>query len=157
MKKMLIYALPLVMVACSNGKKEEEKGDENKNTPETTENTTDEEVKIQLSFRNLSVDEFEEGKNTDPNAVLLDVRTEDEWKANGIIPGAIMIDWYDGAFAEKVQEIGKDKSVYVYCHGGGRSSEAAGKLLELGYHDVFNLENGFSEWREKGKEIQKLD
>ena len=131
--------LPLaLLLSCGS----DDKSDKDKDAPETVSKS---EAVIQPSYRDLSVEEFAEYR-FDPNAIVLDVRTEDEWKENGVIPDAVVIDWYDEAFAEKVSEISRDKSIYVYCHGGGRSAEAAEKLVEMGYSDVFNLENGFASW-----------
>ena len=60
----------------------------------------------------------------DSNAVILDVRTEDEWN-QGIIPGAINIDIYKGqGFIYQVDELDKFKTYYIYCRSGGRSGQA---------------------------------
>ena len=64
---------------------------------------------------NLSQDDWKAKLENDPNAVILDVRTEDEWN-EGIIPGAILNDIYKGqGFIYKLDELDKSKNYYVYC------------------------------------------
>ena len=54
---------------------------------------------------NLSQQEWAEQLQADTNAVILDVRTEDEWN-EGIIPNAILIDIYKGqGFIYELEEL----------------------------------------------------
>jgi len=147
MRKIIVLFLPL-LAACNNN------SDDQSNASEDQAKTTDAELAIETSYRDLDVEEFSQYVY-DPNAVVLDVRTEDEWQANGVIPGAVKIDFFDKDFEQIVSGISKQKSIYVYCHGGGRSSDASEKLIKMGYQDVFNLENGFAAWSEAGKPIFK--
>ena len=49
----------------------------------------------------------------DEKAIILDVRTEEEW-AEGIIPGAILNDIYKGqGFIYRLQELDPQKNYYV--------------------------------------------
>ena len=73
---------------------------------------------------NLLQEEWWEKAQADDNAVILDVRTEEECN-DGIIPGAINIDIYKGqGFIYQVDELDKSKNYYVYCKAGGRSAQA---------------------------------
>ena len=83
---------------------------------------------------------------TDPNGVILDVRTEDE-NAMKKIPGSINIDIYKGqGFVYKVDELDKTKNYYVYCMAGGRSAQACSIMNQLGFENTYNLLDGISEW-----------
>lgn len=83
---------------------------------------------------------------TDPNAVVLDVRTADE-VADGIIPNAVHIDIFKGqGFIDEVSQLNKDASYYVYCKSGGRSAQACAVMSQLGFKHAYNLIGGFSEW-----------
>lgn len=83
----------------------------------------------------------------DDNAVILDVRTPMEW-AEGIIPGAIMIDIYRGqGFIDDVSQLDKDKNYYVYCKAGSRSHQACQVMNSLGFLNTYNLLGGFSQWQ----------
>lgn len=43
----------------------------------------------------------------------------------------------------------KDRTVVVYCGGGGRSALAADVLQQMGYHNVFSLQGGYKQWNQK--------
>jgi rhodanese-related sulfurtransferase len=95
---------------------------------------------------NLSQQEWWEKAQADSNAVILDVRTEDEWN-RGIIPGAINIDIYKGqGFVYAVEELDKSKSYYVYCAAGARSAQACNIMNQLEIANTFNLVGGISQW-----------
>lgn len=95
---------------------------------------------------NLSQNEWWSQYLADANAVILDVRTEDE-VANGKIPGAINIDIYKGqGFVYQVDELDKTKNYYVYCAAGVRSVNACGVMQQMGFENTFNLVGGFSNW-----------
>ena len=80
------------------------------------------------------------------NAVILDVRTEEECQ-EGIIPNAIMIDIYQGHdFIEEIRELDKSKSYFVYCKAGGRSAQACGIMKQMGFENTYNLVGGFTQW-----------
>ncbi|HQW69014.1 MAG TPA: rhodanese-like domain-containing protein [Flavobacterium sp.] len=96
---------------------------------------------------NLSQNDWISQLEADTNAVILDVRTEDECN-EGIIPNAVMIDIYKGqGFIYQVEELDKSKNYYVYCKAGGRSAQACGVMNQLGFENTFNLEGGFMQWK----------
>ncbi len=43
----------------------------------------------------------------------------------------------------------KNKTIVTYCGGGGRSALAADVLQQMGYQDVFSLQGGYKQWKEK--------
>ncbi|MDG5492684.1 rhodanese-like domain-containing protein [Psychroserpens sp. SPM9] len=82
----------------------------------------------------------------DSNAVILDVRTDEEL-AGGIIPNAIAIDIYKGQeFLDAIKALDTSKSYYVYCRSGGRSAQACSVMNQLGFKNTYNLIGGFNEW-----------
>ncbi|WP_300570260.1 rhodanese-like domain-containing protein [Flavobacterium sp.] len=95
---------------------------------------------------NLTQEDWFEKLQADDNAVILDVRTEDEWN-DGIIPNAINIDIYKGqGFIYQVEELDKSKNYYVYCKAGGRSAQACSIMNQMGFETTYNLMGGFSQW-----------
>ncbi len=95
----------------------------------------------------LSQNDWESQLKADANAVILDVRTEDECN-EGIIPNAINIDIYKGqGFIYELEELDKTKNYYVYCKAGGRSAQACGVMNQLGFENAYNLLGGFMNWK----------
>ncbi|MCT4629396.1 rhodanese-like domain-containing protein [Winogradskyella sp.] len=83
----------------------------------------------------------------DKNAVVLDVRTQEEIEL-GVIPNAIHIDIYKGqGFIYEVDKLDKTKNYYVYCKAGGRSAQACAVMNQLGFENTYNLVGGFSQWQ----------
>ena len=80
------------------------------------------------------------------NAVLLDVRTREEY-ASGHVEGSrnLPLDEID-----RVDSVVKDKStpLYVHCLSGGRSARAAAYLKGKGYREVYDI-GGIGSYRGK--------
>lgn len=79
-------------------------------------------------FHRVNINEaVQECRNT-PDAVLLDVREADEFRA-GHIPGAV------NQPLSEIDRIGipGDRILYVYCLRGPRSKKAVGILTRMGY------------------------
>jgi len=74
------------------------------------------------------------------DGVILDVRTPVEFSL-GAIPGAINIP-IDG-IRDHLNEIPKDKNIYIYCAVGLRGYLAARVLMQNGFNQVFNLSGGY--------------
>ena len=101
----------------------------------------------QANYENTDVKGFAELMN-DPNAVVLDVRTADEFK-EGHLGGALNIDQAQSDFIQKVKEtLTTDRTIAVYCRSGRRSANAAEKLAAEGYKAV-NLKGGILAWKEE--------
>ena len=95
---------------------------------------------------NLEQEDWRDQLNNDANAVILDVRTEDEF-AEGMIPGAINIDIYKGqGFIYSIEELDKSKNYYLYCRSGGRSGQACSIMSQLGFENTYNLLGGIMNW-----------
>jgi thioredoxin 1 len=77
---------------------------------------------------------------------LIDVRTAEEF-ADGHIKNAENIDINSPDFSKQLALLDKEKPIYVYCLSGGRSTKAAGKLKELGFAKVYNMQEGMMKWR----------
>jgi rhodanese-related sulfurtransferase len=83
----------------------------------------------------------------DSNAVIIDVRTEEEF-SEGYISGALNIDIYKGqGFVYQIEELDKSKNYYVYCKAGGRSAQACSIMNQLGFENTYNLVGGIMKWQ----------
>ena len=92
---------------------------------------------------NLSQEDWVSQLESDTNAVILDVRTEEEWN-DGMISGAILNDIYKGqGFIYRLEELDKTKNYYVYCKAGSRSAQACTIMLQMGFENTYNLDGGF--------------
>ena len=81
-----------------------------------------------------------------PDAILLDVRTEEEYDS-GYIKGAQLIDIRQPQeFMDAIQALDKDKSYFVYCRSGARSGQACQLLGQLGIASAYNLDGGIMAW-----------
>jgi rhodanese-related sulfurtransferase len=95
---------------------------------------------------NLTQEDWVSQFEADENAVLLDVRTEDEYN-DGIIENAINIDIHKGQdFIAELESLDKNKNYYVYCRSGARSAKACEIMNELGFENAFNLLGGILDW-----------
>ena len=81
------------------------------------------------------------------NAVLVDVRTNDEYNS-GYIENSINIDYFSDDFSENVEKFDKNTPIVLYCRSGKRSSKSANKLSKLGFKEIYNLQGGILDWIE---------
>jgi phage shock protein E len=86
-----------------------------------------------LFNKGVNFDEGVELAKNSEEAVLIDVRTKEEYKS-GHIPGSINMPLNQ---IEKI-EIEKTKPLYVYCLSGSRSRSACSYLKKQGY-EVTNI------------------
>lgn len=95
---------------------------------------------------NLTQEEWVSQFEADTNALILDVRTEDECN-QGSIENAINIDIHKGPeFMAAIEALDKTKNYYVYCRSGVRSAKACEIMNELGIENAYNLVGGIIEW-----------
>jgi peroxiredoxin family protein/rhodanese-related sulfurtransferase/TusA-related sulfurtransferase len=87
------------------------------------------------------------------NAVLLDVRTEDEHEL-GAIEGSLNIPHTQ--LRSRLSEIPADRPVVVYCSVGLRGYVAQRLLLQNGFREVVNLTGGYKTWEVVKEEIKQL-
>lgn len=100
----------------------------------------------QAAEKSRSVITGEEAKarlEANPDAIVLDVRTQEEYDG-GHIPGAVCFPNED-ILPELPLPFEKDAEILVYCHSGHRSAEAAEKLKHMGYTNVSDF-GGIQDW-----------
>ena len=90
-------------------------------------------------------------------ALLIDIRSEAQRAADGVVPDSIwfarnVLEWRcdpnSGAHDERVG--GLDRHVIVMCDEGYQSSLAAATLQQLGFAAATDLVGGFQAWRAAG-------
>ncbi len=96
--------------------------------------------KIYRHKENITIKEMLEILKTNSNAVLLDVRSSQEY-IEGHIRGSINIPVYDIEKQAK-NKLNKNSIIIVYCSAGIRSKRAIQILEKLGYENLYNVEGG---------------
>ena len=86
------------------------------------------------------------------DAILVDVRTEDEYNS-GYIESSLNIDYFSNEFSVNADKLDKTIPIILYCRSGKRSSMSANKISKLGFKEIYNLEGGILEWIEEGNAI----
>ena len=92
--------------------------------------------------------------NKEAKIVVVDVRTEDEYK-EGHIAGSKNIDINRAGFEEKLAELDKTKPILVHCAAGGRSTKSLETFKKLGFKTVTHLDGGFKDWKKAGNPVEK--
>jgi rhodanese-related sulfurtransferase len=85
----------------------------------------------------------------DSSEIILDIRTPEEYD-QGIIEGAINIDFYEPTFAEDLDALDKEGHYVVYCRTGNRSGQAMSTFADLGFTNVTEIDGGIVSWYDTG-------
>lgn len=92
----------------------------------------------------ISPEEAKSIMDTESSYILLDVRTQDEYK-EGHIPGAMVIPVEVIAQEAEKALPDKDALILLYCRSGRRSLNAAKTLVDMGYTNVRDF-GGILSW-----------
>ncbi len=159
MKKLMttmLLSLVLILGLTACGNDEEKKVDSSKDNEQTSteenqdssEDNGEKEVEEDVVKEPVTMVNSEDAKSliNDEGAVLVDVRTQDEYDA-GHIDGAILVplDELDSLIDEKIES--KDQKIILYCRSGRRSSIAAELLVDRGYTAIYDL-GAMSSWED---------
>lgn len=92
-----------------------------------------------MTYKMVSMSEGIEIAKNNPDAIIVDVRHDDEYKA-GHIPGAVLLTM-ETITAKTAAKVLPDKTqmILIYCRSGRRSKIAAQTLLELGYTNLIEF------------------
>ncbi|GFO72640.1 hypothetical protein BJAS_P3042 [Bathymodiolus japonicus methanotrophic gill symbiont] len=113
---------------------------------------------------NLTPDQLNSDLTKD--ALVIDIRTPQEWQNTGIIPGSHPLSFFDQngkyntqqwlAEVQKLQT-SPNQEIILVCHSGGRSGRV-GKLLseKLNMSNVSHLQNGISSWIKEQRPTEKV-
>lgn len=101
-------------------------------------------------YKDVNTDNFKTLMTKD--AIILDVRTLDEYKS-GKISKSKNINIASLDFMKKVASLDKSKNILVYCRSGARSARASKMLTKIGFTNVFNLSGGVMAWQNHGNKI----
>ncbi|MHA7942988.1 rhodanese-like domain-containing protein [Formosa sp. 3Alg 14/1] len=128
MKNHLKYILILITVLCTNLMVSQEKS------------------------TSLSVDEFSKIMSEQPELMVVDVRTPEEFDS-GHLEGAINYNWKSEDFNNQISDLDKSKEVLIYCRSGARSAKAAEKMRSEGFTTVYELKGGLIDWKKENMSV----
>ena len=125
-RRILLAVFALLLAACSSGGQVMDGED------------------MVRSYTQISQDEAKEMMEQDDGHVIVDVRRPDEFET-GHIPGAICIpnETIGSDQPEELPDL--NQVILVYCRSGNRSKQAAQKLFETGYTNVYEF-GGIIDW-----------
>ena len=97
-----------------------------------------------MSYRHISQDEAQKMMADQDSYIIVDVRRQDEYD-EGHIPGAVLIpnESIGSTHPEALPDL--NQTILVYCRSGNRSKQAAEKLANMGYTNVFEF-GGINTW-----------
>jgi rhodanese-related sulfurtransferase len=97
-------------------------------------------------MREIDIDGLRQQLDSDEQTALIDVREPAEY-AEAHVPGAVLIPM--GQLATRLDEVPRDRTVYVICRSGNRSG-AMGPLLDAHGVDSVNVLGGTAAWVQAG-------
>lgn len=96
------------------------------------------------NFTMISQDEAKEMMNKSDGHIIVDVRRQDEYDS-GHIPGAILIPNESIEKKKPKQLPDTEQIILIYCRSGNRSKQAAQKLADMGYTNIYEF-GGINTW-----------
>ena len=130
MKRLLIPALAalLLLTGCAHAPAPQQAAEE----------------KAEPSWVQIDQETAKRMMEADDGHVIVDVRRQDEYDA-GHIPGAILIP-NESIVDERPSELPDlEQVILIYCRSGNRSKQAAQKLADLGYRNIYEF-GGITTW-----------
>ena len=123
---IIMAALLLLLTACSSGGQVMDGED------------------MVRSYTQISQEEAKQMMEQDGTQIIVDVRTQEEYDS-GHIPGAICIP-NESIGTEQPEELPDlDQIILIYCRSGNRSKQAAQKLFDMGYTNIYEF-GGINDW-----------
>jgi rhodanese-related sulfurtransferase len=99
----------------------------------------------QSTFKNAPIAELSKMK-AEQKAIVIDVRTPEEWQQGVISDADLFIDYKSASFQQQLAKLDKSKTYIVYCRSGGRSAGASQVMVDSGFKNVINMQGGISSW-----------
>lgn len=110
----------------------------------------------------INIDNAELSRLAASGVVVVDIRTEPEWKATGVIAGSKLLTFVDEkgrvdsvGWLQKIKSVAKpEQPIILICRSGNRSVAATQFLSQqAGYKTVYNAQGGINTWVKEGRAI----
>ncbi len=99
-----------------------------------------------LFYHNIDAVDAQDFIIAHPDAIVMDVRTADEFSA-GHVAGAINIDYHGDGFRDTLKKLDKDAHYILHCKSGNRSGKSVAIMKELDFKHVTHMDGGFDAWK----------
>ena len=115
-----------------------------------------------FAYKNIDNKELEQ--LVADGAVVVDVRLDEEWRETGVLPGSLLITYFDRYSRPMMKEFlsgmktsvpDKSRTIVVVCKSGQRSLIASQALDKDGYKSVYNLKQGIIGWVYERRKLSK--
>lgn len=145
MKNITSALLLLGLIACSGG--------DESSTVSAASSETETEAPAPAPIENVTADEAAAMLDANPDLVVLDIRTPDEF-AGGHLPRAVNIDYMADGFADAIAELDKDAVYLMHCASGGRSTKSLEAFQSAGFKHLSHLDSGVMGWNAAGLPLE---
>lgn len=99
---------------------------------------------VKPSYTQISQEEAARMMETNDGHIIVDVRRQDEFES-GHIPDAICIPSENIDKEPPAELPNLDQVILIYCRSGNRSKQAAQKLADMGYTNIYEF-GGIMDW-----------
>ncbi len=82
----------------------------------------------------------------DKKAVVLDIRTPEEFAAGHIV-GATNINFRAADFEKAIAALDKNQAYVLHCASGNRSTQSLPTFNKLGFKSIYHLDGGIKAWQ----------
>ena len=94
-------------------------------------------------INNLAPAAFEMTAASLPNAIFLDVRTNQEWHQQPVsFSNMVQLDYLGPQFLEEMEALNPEFAYFVFCKTGRRSIRVCALLYNAGFRAIYNLDGG---------------
>ena len=106
----------------------------------------------ETDYGDVTVEQALELIEKNPLLVILDVRTIQEFE-DGHVEGATNMPVDD--LEQRLEELGRNEEMLVYCRTGNRSTRAVQILRENGFNKIYHMADGIVGWERAGLPVVK--
>lgn len=141
---VILTGASFLLSAC--GSEQKSPASESVSSEQTMKDTMAEESKAgnETVYQKISQEEAKKRIDSGDKLVILDVRTQEEYEEKHI-EGAVLIP-NEEIGSERLEQLPDlNEEILIYCRSGNRSAEAAKKMIEAGYTNVYDF-GGINDW-----------
>lgn len=105
-----------------------------------------------LQVQEISILKLDSLQAALPTAILIDVRSDEEWAAGHLADASyVSFDWDHRL--DSLKALPENRPVLVYCEAGGRSGVITEELRILGHPYIVDLIGGMEAWSENERPV----